>query len=64
MARNPADLAAKASWLLEDRLTALGADFQPEPPGEPHVVVDRNLATGQNPASAGPLAVEVLKLLS
>ena len=52
MARNPADLAAKASWLPEDRLTALGADFQPEPPGEPHVVVDRNLATGTRPQPA------------
>jgi putative intracellular protease/amidase len=31
--------------------------------GKPYTVVDRNLYTGQNPASAGPLAREVLKVL-
>jgi len=30
---------------------------------KPFTVVDRNLYTGQNPASAGPLAEEVLKVL-
>lgn len=28
-----------------------------------HVVVDRNLVTGQNPASSEPLAAELLKKL-
>ena len=30
---------------------------------KPFTVVDRNLFTGQNPASAGPLAQELLKVL-
>ncbi|WP_035844818.1 type 1 glutamine amidotransferase domain-containing protein [Kitasatospora azatica] len=56
-------LAAKAEWLLQDRLVELGVDFQEGAPWAPNVVVDRNLVTGQNPASSGPLAVELLKLL-
>lgn len=33
-------------------------------PWAPHVVVDRNLVTGQNPASAAPLAAELLNKLA
>ena len=40
---NQAGLADKAKWLLQDRLVALGADFQEGEPWAPHVVVDRNL---------------------
>ncbi|RKT52290.1 type 1 glutamine amidotransferase domain-containing protein [Saccharothrix australiensis] len=58
-----AGLADKAPWLLQDRLVALGADFVEGAPWQPHVVVDRNLHTGQNPASSGPLAAELLKAL-
>lgn len=58
-----AGFADKAKWLLQDRLVALGADFQEGDPWAPHVVVDRNLITGQNPASSAPLAAEVLKAL-
>ncbi|MGW0550312.1 type 1 glutamine amidotransferase domain-containing protein [Streptomyces altiplanensis] len=58
-----AGLADKAQWLLQDRLVELGADFQEGEPWAPHTVVDRNLYTGQNPASAGPLAEEMLKAL-
>ncbi|MFI0445678.1 type 1 glutamine amidotransferase domain-containing protein [Actinomadura sp. 6N118] len=58
-----AGFADKAKWLLQDRLTALGADFQAGEPWTPHVVVDRNLHTGQNPASSAPLAAEMLKAL-
>ncbi len=58
-----AGLADKAPWLLQDRLVALGADFQEGAPWAEHVVVDRNLHTGQNPASSGPLAREILKSL-
>ncbi|MBT2490856.1 type 1 glutamine amidotransferase domain-containing protein [Streptomyces sp. ISL-96] len=58
-----AGLADKAKWLLQDRLVELGADFREGEPWSPHVVVDRNLYTGQNPASAGPLAEEMLKAL-
>ncbi|MFG2000684.1 type 1 glutamine amidotransferase domain-containing protein [Spirillospora sp. NPDC048911] len=58
-----AGFADKAEWLLQDRLAALGADFQQGEPWAPHVVVDRNLYTGQNPASSVPLAAEMLKAL-
>ncbi|MFC6012729.1 type 1 glutamine amidotransferase domain-containing protein [Nocardia lasii] len=56
-------LADKAKWLLEDRLVALGADYQAGPAWAPHIEVDRNLYTGQNPASAGPLAAQMLTAL-
>jgi putative intracellular protease/amidase len=56
-------LADKAIWLLEDRLTAIGADVQVAAAWTPHVVVDGNLITGQNPMSSGPLAAELLKHL-
>ncbi|MER7757045.1 type 1 glutamine amidotransferase domain-containing protein [Kitasatospora sp. NPDC097643] len=58
-----AGLADKAKWLLQDRLVELGVDFQEGEPWAPHVVVDRNLVTGQNPASSGPLAAELLRML-
>ncbi|GEB51789.1 MULTISPECIES: type 1 glutamine amidotransferase domain-containing protein [Streptomyces] len=56
-----AGFANKAKWLLQDRLTAMGARFQEKEPWAPHVVTDRTLVTGQNPASSAPLAVELLK---
>lgn len=58
-----AGLADRAKWLLEDRLTEAGVDVRVGEPWAPHVVVDRNLVTGQNPASSAPLAQELLKLL-
>ncbi|WP_338768232.1 type 1 glutamine amidotransferase domain-containing protein [Nocardia vulneris] len=57
-------LADKAKWLLQDRLVELGADFQEGEPWAPKVVVDRNLITGQNPASSAPVAAELLKKLA
>jgi len=59
-----AGYAAQAKWLLQDRLVALGADFEEAQPWSAHIVVDRNLHTGQNPASAAPLADEMVKTLS
>ncbi|MCX4431515.1 MULTISPECIES: type 1 glutamine amidotransferase domain-containing protein [Streptomyces] len=59
-----AGLADKAKWLLQDRLVEVGVDFQEGEPWAPKVVVDRNLVTGQNPASSAPLAVELLKKLA
>jgi putative intracellular protease/amidase len=56
--------AGKAKWLLETRLVEAGVDVQVGEPWAPHVVVDRNLVTGQNPASAAPLATELLKKLA
>ncbi|MGI5247114.1 type 1 glutamine amidotransferase domain-containing protein [Dactylosporangium sp. CA-139066] len=57
-------LASKAKWLMEDEVRKLGVDFTRGPMWEPYTVVDRNLYTGQNPASAGPLAQKVLKVLN
>lgn len=57
-------LADRAKWLLQDRLVGdLGADYREGPVFQPHTEVDRNLFTGQNPASATPLAEEVVKAL-
>ncbi|WP_311043977.1 alpha/beta fold hydrolase [Rhizobium lentis] len=48
---------------LEDALTGEGAIYSSAANWEPHVVVDGRLITGQNPASAGPLAQELLAAL-
>jgi putative intracellular protease/amidase len=48
---------------LEDALTGEGASYSSAANWEPHVVVDGRLITGQNPASAGPLAQELLSAL-
>ncbi|MBE9375990.1 type 1 glutamine amidotransferase domain-containing protein [Saccharopolyspora sp. HNM0983] len=57
-------LADKARWLVQDRLVELGARFAEGQPWEPNVVADRNLFTGQNPASSRPLAEAVTDALS
>ncbi|MCD0486204.1 type 1 glutamine amidotransferase domain-containing protein [Streptacidiphilus sp. ASG 303] len=56
-------LADKAPWLLQDRLEELGADYRSEAPFSEHTVTDRNLHTGQNPASSERLARELLAAL-
>ncbi|WP_081240250.1 type 1 glutamine amidotransferase domain-containing protein [Streptomyces viridosporus] len=56
-------LADKVKWLLQDRLTEAGVRVRAGEPWAPHVVTDRNLVTGQNPASSAPLAEELLKRL-
>ncbi|CAL9347381.1 type 1 glutamine amidotransferase domain-containing protein [Streptomyces sp. Tu 3180] len=56
-------LAGKVKWLLQDRLTEAGVRVRTGEPWAPNVVTDRNLVTGQNPASSAPLAEELLKLL-
>ncbi|MEU0112348.1 type 1 glutamine amidotransferase domain-containing protein [Streptomyces bobili] len=58
-----AGLGDKAKWLLQDRLTEAGVEVQVGEPWAPHVIVDGSLVTGQNPASSGPLAAELLKKL-
>jgi putative intracellular protease/amidase len=50
-------------FLLESRLHALGARIVVAPDFAPHVVVDRNLITGQNPASSAPAAHAVIEHL-
>lgn len=58
-----AGLAERAKWLLQTRLEEAGVDVRAGEPWAPNVVVDRNLITGQNPASSAPLAAELLKKL-
>lgn len=49
--------------LPENRLKEQGGQYSCAAPLECHVVADGNVLTGQNPASAGPLASAVLRLL-
>jgi len=49
--------------LPETRLRALGARYSAAKPLDEHVVSDGNVLTGQNPASAGPLAWALLRRL-
>ncbi|MFG2588837.1 type 1 glutamine amidotransferase domain-containing protein [Streptomyces sp. NBC_01166] len=58
-----AGLADKAPWLVEDRLVELGADYTAAEAWSVHTVHDRNLHTGQNPASSEQLAREILAAL-
>ncbi|MFF3071207.1 hypothetical protein ACFVSN_01525 [Kitasatospora sp. NPDC057904] len=52
----------KAPWLLEDRLRANGADYvKARLPLLPFTVADRNLHTGQNPASSARLARQLIE---
>ncbi|MET4646001.1 type 1 glutamine amidotransferase domain-containing protein [Streptomyces sp. NPDC006539] len=60
---NAVGLGPEARWLLEDELIDLGVDFTKGEMWKPYTVVDRNLFTGQNPASAAVLAERLLKVL-
>jgi putative intracellular protease/amidase len=57
-------LRAKAPWTVEDELIKMGVDYVKGEMWKPFTVVDRNLFTGQNPASAGPLAQKFLPALT
>lgn len=48
---------------LEDRLREAGANYLSKEPWVPHTVVDGNLVTGQNPASAGEVAAAMVRQL-
>ncbi|MFL9839761.1 type 1 glutamine amidotransferase domain-containing protein [Sphingomonas sp. ST-64] len=50
--------------LAETALVEQGARYSRAPAFEPHLVEDGMLITGQNPASAGPLAQALLRLLN
>lgn len=50
-------------FLLEDSLKREGGIYSKVANLSPHVQVDGKLVTGQNPASSGPAARELLKLL-
>ena len=51
-------------FLLEDELTRLGGHYSKGPDFAPYVVTDGKLITGQNPASSGPAAEQLLKALT
>jgi len=57
-------LRENAPWTAEDQLIKLGVDFARGEIWTPFAVADRDLYTGQNPASAAPLAKELLKVLN
>ncbi|MEV4346991.1 type 1 glutamine amidotransferase domain-containing protein [Actinoplanes sp. NPDC049596] len=58
-----AGLAEHAPWLLETRLRQAGAVFEGGPAWSSHAVVDGNLITGQNPASAEAVGEALLKAI-
>jgi putative intracellular protease/amidase len=64
---NSEELAANGPgivpFLVEDELRRLGGKYSSAPDGEPHVVMDGALITGQNPASSAGAALAVLELL-
>ncbi len=56
-------LTNEVPFLLETRLRELGAEIVKAEDFQPIATVDGLLVTGQNPASAKPVAEEVIKLL-
>ncbi|GII59852.1 dimethylallyltransferase [Planotetraspora thailandica] len=50
-------------FLVEDELIAKGADFSKAGDFEPYIVTDGLLITGQNPASSGLAATELIALV-
>lgn len=58
-----AGLGEIATWLLEDRLRDGGVQFEYGEPWGPFLAEDKNLHTGQNPASAGPLAERLVEIV-
>ena len=56
-------LTAVVPFLLEDRLKERGGIYKNGANWAPYVQVDGKLVTGQNPASSGPAAKALLKLL-
>ncbi len=57
------DLVEAVPFLLQEKLEEQGASFVPAANFREHVVVDGTLVTGQNPASSGKAARELLQLL-
>src|SRR3984893_12965658 len=58
-----AGLTKVVPFLVEDEMMKLGATFSKVRNWGVHVVTDGSLITGQNPASSGPAAVELMKLV-
>ena len=59
-----AGLTAVVPFLVQDMLTQHGGRYSKAADWKPHVVVDGLLITGQNPASSGPAAQALLKVLA
>jgi putative intracellular protease/amidase len=58
-------VASRAMWLLEtDLKEKVGVDFSRGEMWKSYMVEDRNLVTGQNPASAAVLANRLLEVLA
>lgn len=58
------ELTDVVPFLIEDTFIAQGAHYEKGADWTPHVVVDGNLVTGQNPASSEGVARELLSLVS
>jgi putative intracellular protease/amidase len=58
------NLTKVVPFLVEDELKRLGGRFEKVENWKPFVVSDGRLVTGQNPASSGPAAEALLKLLA
>lgn len=58
-----AGMTDEVPFLLEDRLRKLGGLFESDGVFREHVVEDRGLVTGQNPASADAVAERIVALL-
>ena len=59
-----AGLTGVVPFLVQDMLVAGGGIYSKGPDWAPHVVVDGNLVTGQNPASSKQAAQELVKMLA
>lgn len=57
-------LDAAVPFLLASRWKELGAIYESAPLIQPFAIRDRNLVTGQNPASAEPVARLVMEALA
>ncbi|SFZ89488.1 MULTISPECIES: type 1 glutamine amidotransferase domain-containing protein [Flavobacteriaceae] len=51
-------------FMLDEELIKQGAMFYHSKPFEPYVIVDDNIVTGQNPASASGVAKKMIELLT
>ena len=57
------ELSSQMPFMLETELVKRGAKFSSAAPWKEKVVVDGRLITGQNPASAAALGVEIVNKL-
>lgn len=57
-------LHAKIYFYMPQTLNMLGGEVITAPDFEPHVIVDRELITGQNPKSDHPIAAKLIKVLA